>query len=199
MNIKYAVLLSEGNVERAANVELMKEQIPELQVIVSNRENVFINHIDLFNLEDEYDGILILEDDVQLCRDFKAHVDEVLSRHPNELVSMFESACSKGELKSEYRNGRGFAWNQCNYYPKLICELLYNPAMLPEFKEWFYSKPSNVWNYPIDTYIAYVLGKYKVKYWMEIPFLVQHLPLKSNFKGRPLNRQSKYFIDTYEA
>lgn len=195
MNIKYAVLLSEGNEFRAINVDIIKEQIPELHVVVSNRENVFTNHLSLFNIEDEYDGIVILEDDVQLCKDFKNKLVAVLEQHPGEVVSFFESACTRGQLHSEHRKGRNFNWCQCNYYPREVAKRLGDPEMLPRFEDYFYSKLNEPWNYPIDRYIPFVLAYYKIDYWMEVPFLVQHLPLKSNFKGRPINRQSKFFID----
>lgn len=198
MNIKYLVLCSVGNAERIMNVEKIRKQIPELVVVMSGREDVFENHLKAFDLEDEYDGIVILEDDVQLCKNFKERVLEVIEGHEDELVSMFESACSKGPLKTEYRNGGSFAWNQCNYYPQSVCKILSDPEMLPKFKDYFYSKLNEPWNYPIDRYIAYALKENKLKYFMKVPFLVQHMAMKSNFKGRPLNRQSKYFIDDLE-
>lgn len=195
MNIKYAVLLSEGNEERRHNVEVMKQQIPDLHIVVSNRENVFEHHIDLFNIGDEYDGIVILEDDVQLCKNFKKRLVSVLEQHPGEIVSFFESACTRGELHSEHRKGRIFNWCQCNYYPKSACKVLHDPENMEPFKKYFYEKLNEPWNYPIDRYIPFVLSRNKLDYWMQVPFLVQHMPLKSNFKGRPLNRQSKFFID----
>lgn len=197
INLMYAVLCSEGNVERTLNVKKLKEVIPELIIIFSNKENVFQNHLSLFKKCDESDcdGIIILEDDVKLCNNFKKRVESLCALHKDEVVSMFESAMARRELKSEYRAGNKFAWNQCNYYPKSVCKLLADENMLEPFKEWFFTKLNEPWNYPIDRYIAFVLGHYNLKYWMEVPFLVQHLAIKSNFKGRPLNRQSKYFID----
>ena len=198
-NIIYAVLCSEGNVERTLNVKKLKEAIPELKIVISNRENVFRNHIGLFDLgaNSDCDGIIILEDDVQLCKDFKTKATELVSEHKDEVVSMFESALSRKELHSEYRAGNRFNWCQCNYYPKAICKILSSNDMVTKFKEW-YARRNEPWNYPIDTYIGYVLGYHGLKYWMQVPFLVQHLPLRSNFKGRPLNRQSKFFIDDVE-
>lgn len=199
MNIKYLVLCSIGNEARINNVKKLKQQIPELHVVMCGRDTVFQEHIKAFEIKEEYDGIIILEDDVQLCKDFKKRAAALVTEHKDEVVSMFESACSKGDLKSEYRRGRNFAWCQCNYYPKQICKLLSDPNMLPKFKNYFYTKLNEPWNYPIDKYIPYVLGEHKIKYYMSVPFLVQHLPLKSNFKGRPTNRQSRFFIDDVEA
>lgn len=199
VRIKYAVLCSEGNEQRIQNVRKLKVEIPELCVIMANRENVFQKHLDLLNVPDEYDGIVILEDDVQLCKHFKERLADVLAGHETEVVSMFESACSKKPLKSEYRNGNRFAWNQCNYYPKNIGRILADPQNLEGFIKYFYEKRNEPWKYPIDIYIAWVLGGLNIHYWMSVPFLVQHLDMQSNFEGRSTKRQTKYFIDDMEA
>lgn len=194
--IEFAVLESIGSTDRIENVKKMKAELPELHIFPSDKNNVFDNHIKLFEISDDLDGIVILEDDVKLCKKFKDRLQKILTGHENEVVSMFESACSRKPLKSEYRAGSRFAWNQCNYYPKNVANLLYDSENVKEFKKWYEDQP---WNYPIDTYIAYVFKKYKIKYWMSVPFLVQHLDFKSNFPGRPSNRQSKYFIDDVEG
>lgn len=198
MKIKYVVLCSKDNFLRERNVEYMKLHIPELRVIKCTLDNVFPVHIASLAVEDEYDGIVMLEDDIQLCNNFVQRCEDVIAQHPDNVISMFESACAKGELHSEYRAGSRFAWNQCNYYPKKVGRILADPKWMVPFVEWFY-KRNEPWGYPIDTYIAYVLGKSKIKYWMEVPFLVQHLDMKSNFAGRSSGRQSKYFIDDVEG
>lgn len=197
IKIGYGVLCSEGNIDRTLNVKKIQETLPELRIVFSNRQNVFENHLGLFKwgADADTDGIVILEDDVKLCKDFRARVEKVVTEHDGEIISMFESAMTRKPLHSEYRAGGRFNWCQCNYYPKSVCKLLGDDAMLPLFKEYFYTKLKEPWNYPIDRYIPFVLNYYKLSYWMEVPFLVQHLPIKSNFKGRPLNRQSRYFID----
>lgn len=197
MNIKYVVLCSKNSLERRLNVEKLKEQLPDLHVVYCIPENVFSAFIASFYIEDEYDGLVLLEDDIQLCQDFKNKCESIIAQRPHEVISMFESACSKGELHSEYRNGRNFMWNQCNYYPREIGRIISDPKWLIPFMQWLDDK-GEVWGYPSDTYVGYVLGKCKIKYWMEVPFLVQHLDMKSHFKGRPSNRQSKYFIDEME-
>lgn len=197
MKIKYMVLCSKGNEIREANVRKIQEQIPELEIVYCTIDNVFSAHVASFDLDDDYDGLVMLEDDILLCKNFKERVEKLIEAHPYEVVSMFESACSKNELHSEYRPGSKFAWNQCNYYPRAICKILCDPSYMIPFIQWF-DKRNEPWGYPIDIYISYVLGLNKIKYWMEVPFLVQHLDFKSNFKGRPTNRQSKYFIDNEE-
>lgn len=198
MKIEYKVLCSEGNQQRIDNVNIMKGSIPTLHVTMSGMDGLFERFINLFNLEEDSDGIVQLEDDVQLCKNFQKRCEDLIATRPNEVISMFESACSKKPLHSEYRNGRVFAWNQCNYYPKFVCDVLKQEENVKEFKEWYW-KHYTTWTFPEDTYIAFTLNKMKLKYWMEVPFLVQHQAFPSALGPRPCNRQSKYFIDDVEA
>lgn len=199
MKIEYKVLCSEGNKQRIDNVSIMKEQIPSLQITMSGLDGLFERFINLFNLEHDSTGLVQLEDDVQLCKNFQNRCESLISRRSHEVISMFESACQKkGELHSEYRPGRVFAWNQCNYYPKEVCVELAKQENVEEFKEWYW-KHYSTWTFPEDTYIAFVLRKLNLKYWMQVPFLVQHLDFKSALGPRPTNRQTKYFIDDLEG
>ena len=33
---------------------------------------------------------VILEDDIVLCKDFKSRIEEVISKHPNDVINFFE-------------------------------------------------------------------------------------------------------------
>jgi hypothetical protein len=195
--ISYFMLVTKGNEQRMENAARIKMQIPELRVIPSTMEDVFQNAVDAFDLPDGFCGAVMLEDDIMLCRDFKRRLEGVLEAHMGETVSFFESACSKNELKSEYRAGIRFMWNQCNFFPKPVCDVLCDKTNELEFEEWYFRKYDK-WTYPIDTYIGYTLDKMGLKYWMEVPFLVQHMPWESAVGKRPKNRQSKYFVDDME-
>ena len=198
MKVEYKVLCTENNQQRIDNVGAMKTQLPPLKIIMSGRDGLFERFVSLFNLSSGFDGLVILEDDVRLCKDFQRRCEELILSKPYEVISMFESACSKGELHSEYRNGGRYQWNQCNYFPKSVCNELVKKSNVEAFRGWYKTKYS-VWTYPSDTYIGYVLGKMKLKYWMQVPFLVQHLDFKSTLGPRPTNRQSRFFIDDVEA
>lgn len=196
MNIEYKVLCTENNQQRIDNVAIMKKELPPLNVIMSGRDGLFERFVNIFKTD--ADGVVLLEDDVQLCKNFQTRCEELIGSRQNEVISMFESACSRNELHSEYRAGGRYLWNQCNYFPKFVCDELIKPENVASFREWYKTKYS-VWTYPSDTYVGYVLNKMKLKYWMQVPFLVQHLDFKSTLGPRSTNRQSKYFIDDVEA
>lgn len=197
MKIEYRVLCTANNQQRIDNVAIMKSQLPSLQITMSGMDGLFERYIETYKISDNSTGLVFFDDDVQLCKNFQSRCEETISEYPNSVISMFESACSKSELKTEWRKGRIFAWNQCNYFPKSVCDKLYDWNNVAEFKEWYF-KHYKTWTYPSDTYIAFTLNKYKIDYLMKLPFLVQHLDFKSALGKRPTNRQTKYFIDDLE-
>lgn len=194
MKIEYKVLCTENNEQRIKNVEIMKKSLPNLSVKMSGREHLFENFINTFNIENDSTGLVLLEDDIILCKNFQSRCENLISSRPNEVISMFEGPCSKKELHSEYRNGRIFMCNLCNYFPKFVCNELAKENNVLEFKEW-YKKHFKTWTYPSDIYIAYILNKMKLKYWMQVPFLVQHFDFKSTLGNRSTKRQTRFFID----
>lgn len=193
MNIKFLVMRSPIP-QRRENVEIMKSQIPNLVIKDCQKPGLFEQAVACWQLEEEYDGIVILEDDVKLCENFQERIMKAIEKRPDESISFFESACSKKPLHSEYRAGSRFAWMQCRYYPAKIAKILCKKEEYEYFME-NWKKYTSVWSYPIDTYASVVFRRHKLKYYMQLPFLVQHLPFPSAVGNRPLNRQTKYFID----
>ena len=193
LNIKFLVMRSPMP-QRRENVEAMKKQIPNLVVKDCQEPGLFEQAIECWQLEDEYDGIVILEDDVQLCENFMERIMTAIEERPDESISFFESACSKKPLHSEYRPGSKLMWMQCRYYPAKIAKLLCKQEEYEYFKE-NWRKYTTAWSYPIDTYASVVFRRHKLKYFMKLPFLVQHLPIRSAVGNRPTNRQTKFFID----
>ena len=181
--------------ERKKNVENLKLQIPDLYVIEADRAKCDLFTIYLNSLDAEgYDGIVMLEDDIMLCEGFMGKITQVIHEHNADVIQFFTRALSKN-LSRGYKNGGDFSSTVCNYYPASFCKLLQNPEYIKYFKEVYYPTKHEPWTYPIDTYIAFVLGYNHMKHWLELPFLVQHLALKSTLGNRSTKRQSIYFID----
>lgn len=190
MKIKFIVMVSDVP-ERIENAKKIASQIPDCILYYGDNDNVFDKFINCFRLEPEYDGLVLLEDDIILCKDFYNRIIKEIEKKPDDVISFFESPLSKKELKSCYMAPSKFLYNQCNYYPCKICKLIPDDCMIDRFKKWYY-KP---WKYPSDEYVNYVLVNHGVRYYMKVPFLVQHLSWKSTWGARGKIRQTKYFID----
>lgn len=193
LNIKFIVMVAD-NTERISNAKLLKKQIPDLVIYSGDNDNVFNKYVNCFNISSEFDGVVVLEDDIQLCRNFLNRIIPIIENNSKDVISFFEKPNSKKQLFTSFRKGSEFLFNQCNYYPKQICAMMLDKNNLSEFKSTYFEK-YKVWVAPIDIYIGFVLDKYKIKYLMQVPFLVQHLPFKSMLGNRSSKRQTKYFID----
>lgn len=198
MKIKFMVMVSPIE-ERRKNVEILKLQIPDLIVIEADRSkcDLFTVYLDSLN-PDDCDGIVMIEDDIKLCDGFIDKITEAIQAHKTDVIQFFTRALSKN-LSRGYKNGGDFSSTVCNYYPASFCKLLQDTGYIQYFKEVYYPTKHEPWTYPIDTYIAFVLGYNKMRHWLELPFFVQHLSLKSTLGNRSTKRQSIYFIDDMET
>lgn len=193
MNIKFIVMVSNEN-KRIENAKKIAEQIPNCVLYYGDNDDVFKKFINCFRLEKEYTGLVLLEDDIILCKNFYDRIIKSIKERPNNIISFFEKPLTKKELTSKYMAPSEFLYNQCNYYPADVCKLIPDDEMINRFEKWYYKS----WQYPSDEYINYVLVNYKIKYYMQVPFLVQHQDWKSTWGPRGKTRQTKYFIDDLE-
>lgn len=198
MKVKFVVMVSPIP-ERRQNVEILKSQIPDLIAVEADRAkcDLFTVYLDLLDCTG-YDGIVMLEDDVKLCKDFMSRIMSVIESKKSDVIQFFTRALSKN-LSRGYKNGGDFSSTVCNYYPASFCKLLRDEGFIQYFKNVYYPKKHEPWTYPIDTYIAFVLGYNHIRHWLELPFFVQHLSFKSTLGNRSTKRQSIYFIDDLEA
>lgn len=198
-SIRFVMLVSPTE-ERQANALKIKEVIPSLELVHANKDekDLFTTHIETLKTNpDEYKGVVMMEDDIILSKDFPKLFSDVMAKHDKDIVQFFEKALAKNPLPRGYRNGSEFFSCVCYYMPSEFTNVICNEGWIQKFKD-YYPSLKQPWNYPIDTYIQYVLKNTKMIYWREFPYIVQHGALKSNFKGRPLYRQSKFFIDDME-
>lgn len=193
MKIKFLVMVSNEQ-KRIWNAIEIKKQIPNCILYYGDNDNVFDKFINCFRLEPEYDGLVLLEDDIILCKDFYKKIMAEIEGKPDDVISFFESPLTKKELKSGYMPPSKFLYNQCNYYPAKVCKLIPDEKTIADFKNWYYKK----WSYPSDEYINFVLVRNKIRYFMKVPFLVQHHAWESTWGARGKTRQTKFFIDDLE-
>lgn len=186
-NIRY-VCLTVGNEERLKNIEIMKKQIPELEVFVDSKREKFDFLLKVWdNIKN--DDVVWLEDDVLLCNNFKKKIEnEIRFLGNNELISFFyvpieskfnlDSKQFKNDSRTSYRDGKYFLWNQCVFIPKYFSSYFIN-YYNNRFKKFSFIN-LNKFNY--DNCIAFALGEMKQKYWLIRPSLVQHFDKKSTLE-----------------
>ena len=197
--IRFAMLVSPTE-ERQKNALKIKEQIPELELVHANykEKDLFTTHLETLRTDSkEYSGVVMMEDDAILCENFRKRFDNVIKDHGSDMIQFFEKPMAKTMPKRGFAKGSEFFSAVCYYMPSEFTDVFCSDYWVKRFKE-YYPTLKQPWNYPIDTYIQYVLKNNKMIYWREVPFLVQHSLLKSNFKGRAINRQTKFFIDDLE-
>lgn len=198
--IRFAMLVS-PKPEREKNALLIKEAIPELEIVPADDSkcDLFQTHLDVLQTDpNKYRGVVMMEDDLKLCKNFREKFDAVMTEHSGDVVQFFERALAKKPLSGGWQPGSQFFSCVCYYMPAEFTRVLGMPSYIYDFKYDYFPRRNEPWGYPIDTYIAYVLGRNKMIYWRQMPYLVQHLDFPSMFKGRSTKRQSKYFIDDLE-
>ena len=89
MNIKFVVMVSPIE-ERRQNVELLKQQIPDLICVEADRSkcDLFTVYLSLLDCEG-YDGLVMIEDDVKLCNGFLEKIAEKISEHSTDVIQFF--------------------------------------------------------------------------------------------------------------
>ena len=171
---------------RNKNVEILKKEIPQLEVVVDHEKDGYKSFLKACKILNDTGGIL-LEDDVLLCENFLEKIENIV-QEKDTVYNFFEKP--KTYFKTSKVGGSNFLWMQCVYIPPKFGEKCIN--LYEEFK---LNKPKKWQGMATDCLIAYVLTKYKMKYWRIRPCLVQHLPFKSVIGKRPTNRQTPFFID----
>lgn len=198
MTYRKIVMLTENNLEREYNVCDMRSKISGLEVKTANLSNVWSVFLDCFRATLDVDGLLLLEDDAQLCANFAKRADRQIQAEGGRVISFFERPLSKKPLSTGYYPGREFGFGLCNFFPSRICAELAKLETEAAFRKYWPARHEK-WTYPNDIYIRWVLQRMNESYYMEIPFLVQHRPYKSTLGARSMCRQTRYFADDMEG
>lgn len=139
----------------------------------------FIEQLEYINDSDA----ILLEDDCELCDNFKKNIEEVISKYPDRIINFFTDP-------SHYfptREAKVFYFNQCTYYPKGIAKKL--AELMREIEEEFPGK------FQYDVLESKALAKLGLKHIQYRPCLVQHLDFKSLIGNRDGYRITPYFIE----
>lgn len=129
--------------------------------------------------------VVILEDDLELCKDFKNKIEEVIKEYKDNIINFFYKPRDYFATKLQ----KHFCWNQCVYYPKELLKVL-----SVEMRKQYELKPLM----PHDEVENIALNVLGIKNIVYRPCLVQHLDFKSLVGNVSKNRISPYYIDYLE-
>lgn len=127
--------------------------------------------------------VVLLEDDIILCKDFKNRIEEVISKYPNDIINFFTNP--KGYFLTQKVLGK-FSFNQCTYYPKGITK-----SIVPIIK-----KIPNWENIGYDLLVNKALIQLNLSHIQYRPCLIQHIDYNSLLPFTHYSyRRTPYFID----
>lgn len=170
--------------EREQFVPEVLEQIPHLEIVRDQTRNSMDTMLRAL-LTTGDDPAVHLEDDIELTSDFRAKIEPEIERRPHELVQFFSRRKADREVGSRYEPGRTFLMTQCFYLPAGYAAALYD----------YYPRWDKRLRYAaIDIIVADWLAMRREKYWIHVPSLVQHRPVKSAIGHAGSNRQSATFV-----
>lgn len=151
------------------------------------------NLISLCSLYKDED-ILMLEDDIELSRNFLENIRKVIEKYPDKIINFHynfdtqgQELYSDGNLKIFEERGSSYAFNQCVYLPSKILQKILDSKQL--FKAYHaYAKENR------HAYImARIFEKDNEKFLVVRPSLVKHKEFKSTISES--NIKTNDFID----
>lgn len=126
--------------------------------------------------------VVLLEDDLILCNEFKTKIEKVIKKYKNNIIQFFT-------LPSTYFTTHitddTFKFNQCTYYPK---------GVLSKIANYMRKHSNDKFPYGYDTIESWALKEYQLTYVVYRPCLVQHIDYKSLI-SKCNGRRTPYFID----
>lgn len=130
------------------------------------------------------DDVVLLEDDLKLCKDFKKKIEAEIAKHPNNVINFF----SRPEDYYTSHFSDDFLYNQCTYYPKGI-----GKTIGLEMKRIYniYSKNG------YDIIEKAAMKKLNMIHYIVRPVLVQHIGGRKSLIDRRIkyDRDCIYFED----
>lgn len=177
---------------RAHIVESLKAQIPELIVCedanflhptMSGDEKGHRNFLAALRISGLRPTIH-MEDDIALCSNWRQRVEAEIEPRQFDVIQFFSMRKADLTLGSRYDNH--FCMTQCFYLPGGV------GAGLLEYEPTWTKQNPDEWAY--DLMLGDYLRSRKEKYWIVVPSLVNHLPIKSvTNPRRSSKRQSLTF------
>ena len=129
------------------------------------------------------DDLLILEDDVSLCSDFKRLAQSVIAKFPEKVINFHFNTLPKAKQSDEINglkiyetDGYEYIWNQCFYVPNDIRKLI-----ISKYSEFCRKYPYYVRTKQQDVFIAECIRD--LTFMAVYPSPVTHLDFNSTIRG----------------
>lgn len=148
-----------------------------------NARKSFVEQLEM--LAELNQDCVILEDDLELCKDFKNRIESIIKENKNDIINFFFNPRDYIRTKKQ----QYFMWNQCVYYPKEILK----PLSI-EMRRLYELKPLKAH----DEVENIALRNLKIQNIVYRPCLVQHLDFKSLVGNVSKSRISPFYINYLE-
>ena len=125
------------------------------------------------------DDVLILEDDLILCKDFLNKIEPIINEYQDMIINFFWQPLR--DIKKTTIEKDGFCYTQCIYYPKDMINKFYKYLKEPNFS---YARN-----------IRQALEKKKISFVNVRPHYIQHIGDESLIWQNLPIRKSNMFID----
>ena len=138
-----------------------------------------VNYLATLNVD-----VVILEDDLYLCKGFKSKIQKVINEQSNDIINFFYEP--KRYFSESYCDS--FIWNQCVYYPKHIVKLLSDNSKMFTLN----------FTRHHDRIEGLIFRMNDIKFQVYRPCLVQHLNFNTLIHDKVYESRTIYFIDYLE-
>ena len=164
--------------EREDNINKMLSSLPEETEVIWDIKN---NACDtLCRTVNSNESILVMEDDIELCKDFYSKALNEISKRPDEFIMFY----SFGLMEQKKLYFISFVYTQAYYIPSGL-----GIEMAEFLKD---NKDAN--NFRYSKWIAQYLNKKRIRRYTVRPSLVQHIWKESLLEPwvRPLHKSQTY-------
>lgn len=164
------------------NIDHLKAQIPNL-IVIQNEESGMAAFVEAM-LEAGDEAALHLEDDIILCPDFVNKVEEIVSKHEDDVIQFFSMRKDDLTIGTRYIPGYRFMMNQCFYLPSGMSKAL------AEYKTTWKRIEEHPTGY--DILMADYFKERGIRYLNIVPNLVDHVECKSIINPRRSSKRQSF-------
>lgn len=171
---------------RLKSIKAVREQVPDLEIIWDEKHDAYDTFLRTLAAAGQ-DPAIFLEDDIVLTTHWREKAESVIDHHTDEVVQFFSMRKADLEVGSRYEPGRSYLGNLCWYAPAGVAAGL--TQFLPRWEPYLDgTHPTGN-----DLAVADYLKVNKMRYWIEVPNLVDHRAGPSMINPRRPPRASRSF------